>query len=698
MFNDFFFLSGNPSTQLTGTYNYTLVFLSYLIASFASYVALDIARNLRSDMGDIDHKVFPHKWWLLCGSFTLGAGIWTMHFIGMEAFHMSMRMSYDPLLTGLSMICAIAASAIAFFIVTKSQGNRHAILWGGIIIGIGIASMHYVGMSAMLHVTIRYTPGLFIVSIAIAILASQVALWSMMRPFIKQGQYRIIYNILSAFILGGAICGMHYVGMSAAVFYPLKHEMVINGESQINPTLLSFYIGIMTILIMGISLILSTYRQYTLNLETKKTRELQQKEKELSNANFQLADKEKKTRAILTTIADGIITTDEQGLIQTSNPAAEVMFGFVPGKFEGQNIYFFIRSKSKKEDQQYLSLESLTKNDSKHIDLTGMRKGGEFFPLEVSVSKIYLTQGIHYVLTLNDITERTRAEDKLKALNQQLIAMARKAGMAQVANSVLHNVGNVLNSINVSISIVKERLNGSEMFNLKEAAQLFDNKPEQLINFLKNDPKGAYFPQFMKMMAETWDIECTKISKELELLTNKVDHIKHIIQMQQSLEINSSMYEDISIQDIIHDALVMSNLQLKQPGLTIDISSTQVSRVFIDKVKLLQILVNLIQNARDSVLESAIKDKRIAIKSFIGRKDRLIIEVIDNGIGIDSENLSRIFSFGFTTKQKGHGFGLNSSATSAQEMGGTLTALSEGKGHGATFLLEVPYQRSNENQ
>ncbi len=688
MLDNFFYSPSDLPGNLTGTYNWTLVILSYLVASFASYVALDIARNLRRDTKKNEELVIPHKLWLLMGAFTLGGGIWTMHFIGMQAFDMSMPMTYNFTRTLLSMVFAIAASGLAFLIVTLKENNFTTSFWGGIIIGLGIATMHYVGMSAMLHTEIRYIPSLFFLSIFIAIIASQAALWAIFKS--KKMQHRVLINIISAFIMGAAIAGMHYVGMAAALFYKAKHDVSMAGAFQIQSGILSFYIAIMTILIMGIGLILSTYRQYTLALQTQKNRELESKESELSIANFELADKEKKTRAILTTIVDGIVTTDENGLIQTCNPAAEAMFGFEPGKFEGENIYFFISPKA--QDTLTLSLDSLAKNDSFHVELMGMRKGGEFFPVELSTSKINLTQGVNYVLTLNNITERKLSEEKLKNLNNQLIGMARQAGMAQVAHSVLHNVGNVLNSVNVSISLIKEKLNKSEMFTLKNMSNILENQHEEWVQLMMKSPKGNFFPQYMRLLVESWEGEFAKNSKELDLLSHKVDHIKHIIRNQQALEVNASIVEEVSLLGLINDAVVMNNLQLKQPGLTININCSDIGNIIVDKVKLLQILVNLIQNAKDAVLASLTKDKEISIKANVTYENRLLIQIIDNGIGILPEYLNQIFSFGFTTKKQGHGFGLNASATIAQELEGRLTAQSEGAGKGATFILELPYR------
>ena len=683
MLHDFFYFSSDPFSGITGTYNPFLVTLSYFIASFASYVALDIAKNLHSNVAG--RAVFSNKWWLLGGAFTLGAGIWTMHFVGMQAFQMAMPMSYDLFLTILSMFFAIAASGIAFLIVTMKKGIA-SLLVGGVIIGLGISTMHYVGMSAMLHMHIRYIPSLFSLSILIAIFASQTALWAMMRS-----GHNIFLNMVSALVMGAGICGMHYVGMSAAVFYPEPHN--ISHSEIISPELLSFYIATMTILIVGIGLLLSTYRQYTLGIQTKINLELQTKElmlqkqqRELFEANIELEDREKKTRAILNTAADAIITVDDEANIQTCNPATEEMFGYSTNEFQGKNIGFFLRL----VNQQPLSIDNLHANHIHNLELVGVSKKEESFPVELSVSKFRLTQGDYFVLILRDISERKQSEKKLAELNKQLLGIARQTGKAEIANSILHNVGNVLNSVNISASMLKEKLVRSKMFTLEEAAQLLENHKDDLPDFLSRDPKGIYFAELIKFLAKTWKNEFFKQLEELDSLSNKIEHMKHIIQHQQSFEAKASLIEEINIPILIQDAVNMSNIQKEQPELTVDIECVNPVKFSADKGKLLQILINILQNAKEALIESNVQKKRILIKSSVSENQNLIIEIADNGMGISPENLKRIFTFGFSTKVTGHGLGLHASAITAREMNGSLSVKSEGMGKGAVFTLELP--------
>lgn len=234
-----------------GTYNLSLVALSYFIAVLASYVALDLAGRLRAEKNS---KV--KLYWLLGGAFAMGAGIWSMHFIGMLAFIMPMPMGYNFYWTGSSMIAAVLAAAFALYLLRSEKRKFTSMLMGGVFLGLGIATMHYMGMEGMAGVHIHYLPGLFLISILIAIFASEAALWLIMQS--NQGSYKrqLILKFISALVMGAAICGMHYTGMAAAIFTPLPNMVM---EESIAPNLLAFYIAGITGIIITIALLVSTY-------------------------------------------------------------------------------------------------------------------------------------------------------------------------------------------------------------------------------------------------------------------------------------------------------------------------------------------------------------------------------------------------------------------------------------------------------
>lgn len=274
----FFQLSPLPSNEITGYFDLRLVIFSFIVAIFASYLALSIAGSLRSFS---NKKNFQYWIWFISGALVMGTGIWTMHFIGMEALIIDMQKEYDNFLTFLSLIIAIIASGFALYFVRMETVPLQSILLGGILMGLGIVSMHYVGMSAMQHMHISYLPSLFFLSIFIAIAASQSALWLM----IKTHEYSWIakFDLVSAIIMGIAICGMHYVGLAAAVMTPDETAILINATPSPSG-LPPMYIGATTSVIMLIFLALSSYNQRNLIALKKVNVSLRAKEIELVEA------------------------------------------------------------------------------------------------------------------------------------------------------------------------------------------------------------------------------------------------------------------------------------------------------------------------------------------------------------------------------------------------------------------------------
>ena len=297
---------------------------------------------------------------------------------------------------------------------------------------------------------------------------------------------------------------------------------------------------------------------------------------------------------------------------------------------------------------------------------------------------------LYYEGTVEDITERKRNEAELETLHKQLLETSRRAGMAEVATGVLHNVGNVLNSVNVSAMIVVDRLNKSRIGHLANVSALLRENAADLGHFLTHDPKGKKLPAFIESLAERLAVEQTELLNELQGLTKNVAHIKDIVSVQQSYAKVSGVVESLAAKDLIEDALEMNCAAFDRHGVEVIREFSDVPPVRVDRHKVLQILINVISNAKYAVSESPKRDKRITVRVGVNGNRRVKIAVTDNGIGIAQENLARIFAHGFTTKKNGHGFGLHSAALAATETGGLLAAHSDGLGCGATFTLELP--------
>jgi signal transduction histidine kinase len=305
------------------------------------------------------------------------------------------------------------------------------------------------------------------------------------------------------------------------------------------------------------------------------------------------------------------------------------------------------------------------------------------------VAGVKLGDGL--VMSYSDITERKRSEAEMEQMHKQLLETSRQAGMAEVATSVLHNVGNVLNSVNISSTLVSNQVRKSKVANLSKVVALLNEHAADIGAFLTSDPKGKQLPDYLGQLAEHLVSEQNSALKELSLLHENIEHIKDIVVMQQSYARISGVIETVKITDLVEDALRLNQGALQRHGVDVIREYEDVPPMDVEKHKILQILVNLVRNAKYACDESVRTDKLMTLR--VARSDdRLKISIIDNGIGIPPENLTRIFNHGFTTRKDGHGFGLHSAVLAAMEMGGSLTVHSDGPDQGATFTLELPYK------
>jgi signal transduction histidine kinase len=283
---------------------------------------------------------------------------------------------------------------------------------------------------------------------------------------------------------------------------------------------------------------------------------------------------------------------------------------------------------------------------------------------------------------------RTQAE--LQEAHQALVRASRQAGMAEVASSVLHNVGNVLNSVNVSANLLDERIQTSKAASgLARVAAMLEEQGDQLGAFIASDDRGKRLPTYLAQLSSQLLADREAALKELTSLVKSVEHIKDIVRMQQSFATHGGVAESVAVADLVNDSVRLNAEAFSRHGVTLACEFEEVPGITVDKHRVLQILVNLIRNAKYACEDSGGSDKRITIRvtrCALG----VAIAVVDNGVGIPTENMTRIFSHGFTTRPGGHGFGLHSAALAAQELKGSLQVASDGPGCGATFRLELP--------
>lgn len=320
------------------------------------------------------------------------------------------------------------------------------------------------------------------------------------------------------------------------------------------------------------------------------------------------------------------------------------------------------------------------------------RKDGSTFFVETSLKLVTQEKQDYIIAIARDITERKRAEVKLKTAQEKLLETAREVGMAEVATGVLHNVGNVLNSVGVTAESIQKRVRNSKISYLSDVVGLFEEHASELGAFMTNEERGKKIPAFLANLSKELIDEQERCLEALEALTKHVQHVGDIIQLQQSHSKTKGLIEPTSIAELVDDTLQINAETITRNSVEVKRDIANLPTLLLDRHKVLQILTNLISNAIYALSISNRDDKILKICVKETKNGHLRIDVCDNGIGIPKENLTRIFEHGFTTKKKGHGFGLHSTALSANELNGSIIAHSDGPGKGAVFTVELPFK------
>lgn len=535
MYTEFFQFGNLPVDQLKGIYDFKLVILSYLIAAMSSYIALDLTGRLRDHTNTQGESIL----WLVGGAIAMGSGIWAMHFIGMLSFTIpGLNLEYDLFWTALSLIVAILASAFALLLLKQSVINSIHLIAGGFILGLAIAAMHYTGMAAMLiALNISYLPVIFLLSIIIAVLASIAAIWLALKSNTVILRLRRRIKFLAALIMGAAICGMHYTGMSASVFTNLCKQGPVTALG-LDQSVLAIIIAGITFIILIVAFLASNYKD---------------------------------------------------------------------------------------------------------------------------------------------------------AKNQQQLELSRGLGAMEISASVLHNVGNVLNSLNISVDTLISTRTNTPLKSLVKLSELLSTHKDNLEHFLNKDPQGVHVLKFIDELANCWERENKQDLTDLQDITKNITLIKNIITTQQAVVKVDTLEQIVSIDELLEEVLLLSGIYTKKEIKVVK-DFGEMKPTMIDQIKLFQVLNNIISNGKDALLESNIEDKTLTIKTKLDN-GHIVFEISDNGSGIDSSNLKRIFNFGFTTKKTGHGFGLHASAITINQLGGEISVDSAGPNQGATFTIRIPYRR-----
>lgn len=402
----------------------------------------------------------------------------------------------------------------------------------------------------------------------------------------------------------------------------------------------------------------------------------------------EINNKEIFLRTIIEVIPDGILVLNENDEIEMCNKtAAKDLFNENEEQIIGKNLTNlpFVLINHSLDSKTPLDLIQIIKKLEGPCEIEIKTADGTKKFYELILSNVFTSNKQEKVLLFRDISLHKESE-------RQRVEAAKNAGIMQVLVSVLHNIGNILNSVNTSNFIIQEKISTSELEGLVQVSELLKSHKDDLVNFFSETTQGKCLPDYLTALAETWQTEKKCLLKESQSLTKNIDLIASIIQSQQKTP-ESGFVDKISVNSLINEVLELKSMKIKMEKIIIDRKYNFFEKTALNESKLFQIIENLIQNAIEALQESKNPHKIITVSTKL-TDGEIQIDIQDNGIGIDSLNLTHLFSFGFTTKKSGHGIGLHMSALLSNELKGQLKGSSQGINQGATFTLTLPLRVS----
>ncbi|WP_159822268.1 MHYT domain-containing protein [Colwellia sp. 20A7] len=517
------------------SFNPWLVILSISIAIIASFMGFQVAAQAAN--ANSRRKHFS----LFVGSFALGAGIWSMHFIGMLAVELCTAVSYQFNITALSLIPAIAASWIALNIIIRDEVKFQQLALGGVLVGTGIGTMHYVGMAAMeMAPLLRYNFTIFAISILVAVALATLALW--IRFGLKSTKIHWLNNyvktIISSFVMGAAISSMHYTGMAAARFVlPPGFEL----SKQTNEV--SIYLA-MIITAITLTIIFSVLAANLI---------MRYKDQTLIAAN-----NERRLIATMNTAIDSIISIDCKGVIVSVNNAAPLLLGWTAKEMLGQNAKMLVPAPYNESHEKFIdhylrTPKGQSVGSTREVDIS--TKSGQLIPIRLGVGYVKINEQLMYVAFISDLRERKSMENKLRQEEAKLRSL-----VSNIPGVVYRN---------------KDEINWPSIFISDEVENLFGYPAE---DFLLPDPKcrvGDFIhPDDMKILDETNLYHPDGFQVEIRII-DRYKKEKWVLSYGRTIkdEVTSDVYFDGFIMDIterkiMESAIIASKEKAEQAAAT----------------------------------------------------------------------------------------------------------------------------------
>ncbi len=665
---------------MDSTYNPWLVTLSVVVAMVVSYTALTLTARVA------EGGRASGRYWLLGGAVAMGIGIWSMHFIGMLAFVVPIQLRYGVSRTLFSLLIAIVTSGFALAIASRAHLSRIRLAVGALLMGSGICSMHYMGMAAIrIAPPIRYDAGWVAASFAIAVAASAAALWLAFRLRGDDTVSNLPARSAAAAVMGLAISGMHYTGMAAC---HLAEGAVCFEGTAFDNLLLALAIGLFSLGLLTVALITSVY-------DAKLVARVREDARNLAAVNVSL--EQGRNLLSLATQAGGIslweLDLSAQRLLWIENALPSLRSAGVDLR-ETPNAGWDLTHPEDRDALTHAVRQAVAEDrDTCSIHTRLVLPTGQVIHIESHMRIFFEPVGTPArVLGASwEITERIEHQEREQELQARLRQASREAGMAEVAAGVLHNIGNVLNSLGVAVQMVRAQLAESRVGQLQKVVDLIDRQGTDAGRWLTEEERGRKTLEYLGQLSGVLGSERQTLVEETEAIEEHVAHIRNIVAAQQAFTGRGGVLEPIDLAKLLDQCLV-THFDAEGPA-EIRRHYDPVPPLMGDRHKIMQIVINLLSNARQAMAQEPVNGTphRLTVSLVGASPDRQVSVVVqDTGVGITSEALARLFEFGFTTKPDGHGYGLHNSALLAREMGGELLARSEGAGQGAEFELRLP--------
>lgn len=391
-------------------------------------------------------------------------------------------------------------------------------------------------------------------------------------------------------------------------------------------------------------------------------------------------------RAALEQAPGFIIVTDEDMQILYVNRVAH---GYERDKVIGSNYKHVLSPEQARKVETVLEKARATGEPQQYETFIDPPSGErQWYLTQISAFQGQEGSSGGMISILTEITRQRVAEQRVETMRKELVEASHRAGMAEIATGVLHNVGNVLNSVNVSSEALEHELESSRLHLLERTVAMLDEHVDELPQFLAHDPRGSKLPTLLRKVSEELGAERQRLQRELTRLRENLAIMRSIVEAQQSIAKLGVMVEPILPVELVEQTLSMFQLDLENRVIDLHTELAELGPVVLDKQSVLQVLANLVRNAIEAVEE--IEGHRTLTLRLIADDEKIHFEVEDNGCGIEPDHIGKLFEHGFSTKANGHGFGLHASSIAARTMNGSLEAMSDGPGKGARMRLTLP--------